>query len=124
MIWNSIIGLAGNVVSGVVDKQKAKAEQKLTQIKAETEIKKKQISGELDFDIQALKSGEDSWKDEAWTIVFILIFLFCMLPWTQEAVLRGFEILELIPEWVSWCIYGAIASSFGLRSLTKFGSKK
>ena len=123
MIWNSLIGLAGNVVQGVADKQKAKAERKLVEIQAETEIKKKQIAGELDFDIQALKSGEDSWKDEAWTIVFIFIFLFCMLPWTQEAILRGFEILEQIPEWVSWCIYGAIASSFGLRSLTKFGKK-
>lgn len=123
MIWNSLIGLAGNVVQGVADKQKAKAERKLVEIQAETEIKKKQIAGELDFDIQALKSGEDSFKDEAWTIVFILIILFCMIPFTQETVLRGFEILEQIPEWFSWCIYGAIASSFGLRSLTKFGKK-
>ena len=123
MIWNAVLGLAGDVVSGVVNKQKAKAERKLVEIQAETEIKKKQISGELDFDIQALKSGEDSWKDEAWTVVFIVLMLGCILPWTQEIILRGFEILEQTPQWLQFCIYGAIASSFGIRSLSKFGKK-
>tara|TARA_A100000164_G_C21939365_1_gene789794 strand:+ start:1505 stop:1876 length:372 start_codon:yes stop_codon:yes gene_type:complete len=123
MIWNSLLGLAGNVVTGVIDKQKAKSERKLVEIKAETEIKKKQIAGELDFDIQALKSGEESWKDEAWTILFILIVLGAMLPFTQDAILRGFEILGQTPQWFQFCIYGAIASSFGLRSLSKFGKK-
>ena len=40
MIWNAVLGLAGDVVSGVVNKQKAKAERKLVEIQAETEIKK------------------------------------------------------------------------------------
>lgn len=123
MIWSSLINLAGGVVGSIADSQKAKAERKLVTIQAETEIKKKQIAGELDFDIQALKSGEESYKDEAWTICFLIIILCCMIPATQETILRGFEILQQIPEWFSYCIYGAIASSFGLRSLTKFGKK-
>ena len=34
MIWNAVLGLAGDVVSGVVNKQKAKAERKLVEIQA------------------------------------------------------------------------------------------
>jgi len=43
---NPIIGLASEVVGGVIDTRKAKAKQKLVKIEAETEIVKQQIKGE------------------------------------------------------------------------------
>ena len=45
MLLKPLMGVAGDVVKGVVDTKKAKAEQKITKIKAETDLMQKQISG-------------------------------------------------------------------------------
>ena len=70
MLIKPLLGVAGDAIKGFVDTKKAKAEQKLTQIKAETELKKKQISGEVDWDLEAIKGSQDSWKDEWLTLLF------------------------------------------------------
>ena len=38
----------------------SKAQQKLF----ETEIKKKQLTGEIDWELEAIRSAQNSWKDE------------------------------------------------------------
>ena len=43
MLIKPLLGVASDAIGGYVETRKAKAEQKLTAIKAETEIKKKQI---------------------------------------------------------------------------------
>ena len=62
LLIKPLLGVAGDVVKGVVASKKAKAEQKLTKIKAETEMLNKQISGEVEWDVQAIKQAEGSWK--------------------------------------------------------------
>ena len=52
-IFGSLVGLATSVIDG-------KTQVKLT----EAEIKKKQLTGELDWDIEAMRATENSWKDE------------------------------------------------------------
>ena len=46
MLLKPLLGVAGDVVKGVVDTKKAKAEQKVTEIKAKTELLNKQIKGD------------------------------------------------------------------------------
>ena len=46
MLLKPLLGVAGDVVKGVVETKKAKAEQKVTKIKAETELLNKKIKGE------------------------------------------------------------------------------
>jgi hypothetical protein len=60
LLIKPLLGVAGDVVQGVVASKKAKAEQKLTKIKAETELLNKQISGEVEWDIQAIKHAVGS----------------------------------------------------------------
>jgi hypothetical protein len=124
MLVKPLLGVAGDVVKGVVDTKKAKAENKLTEIKAKTKLMEKQIAGEIDFDLKAIEQSGDSWKDEAWTILFIMIIAGCFIPPFQPYVERGFNALSATPSWFQFAMYGAIASSFGLRSLTKFIGKK
>ena len=125
MLLKPLLGLAGDVVKGVVDTKKAKAEQKITKIKAETDLMQKQIAGDIAYDVQAIKSGDNSFKDEAWTILFIIIIAMCFIPQLQPYAERGFDALSRTPQWFQFAMYGAIASSFGLRGMGKvLGSKK
>lgn len=55
MLLKPLLGVAGDVVKGVVETKKAKAEQKITKIKAETDLMQKQIAGDIAYDVQAIK---------------------------------------------------------------------
>ena len=125
MLLKPLLGVAGDVVKGVVETKKAKAEQKVTKIKAETELLNYKINGEIGDDLEAIKGSKDSWKDEAWTILFIIIIAMCFIPPLQPYTERGFDALSRTPQWFQFAMYGAIASSFGLRGMGKvLGSKK
>ena len=63
------------------------------------------------------ESSKDSWKDEAWTILFIVIIAMCFIPPLQPYVERGFAALQTTPDWFQWAMYASIAASFGLRGL-------
>ena len=66
----------------------------------EAEIKKKQLTGEIDWEQSAIEASKDSYKDEAWTIVFILILAGNFVPSFQDTMARGFANLETTPLWV------------------------
>ena len=83
MLIKPLLGVAGDAISGYVDTRKAKAQQKLIKIEAETEIVKQQIKGEIDWDVEAIKGSKESWKDEYLTILFSIPLLLCFLPFTE-----------------------------------------
>ena len=112
-----IIGSLGNLASSYID---AKTAVKLT----EAEIRKKQLTGEIDWEQSAIEASKDSWKDELWTIVFVLILAANFVPALQDTMARGFANLETTPIWVQWGMYASIAASFGIRTVRGFGGKK
>ena len=57
-ILSSVTGLATSWLD-------SKAQQKLL----ETEIKKKQLTGEIDWELEAIRSAQNSWKDELSALV-------------------------------------------------------
>ena len=63
------------------------------------------------------QASQGSWKDEAWTILFIVIIAMCFIPPLQPFVERGFAALETTPDWFQWAMYASIAASFGLRGI-------
>jgi hypothetical protein len=123
LLLGPVSSIAKDVIGGYVQTKKAKAEQKVTEIKAKTELLNKQIKGEIDYDMQALQNSSGEWKDEAWTILFIIIIAGCFIPPFQPWVKEGFRNLSETPQWFQFAMYGAIGSSFGLRSMTKFLKK-
>jgi hypothetical protein len=105
-----IIGSLGGLAKSYIDSK--------TQIKiTEAEIKKKQLTGEIDWEQSAIEASKDSWKDELWTIVFVAILVANFIPSLQDSMARGFENLETTPLWVQWGMYASIAASFGIRTM-------
>ena len=112
-IITSLAGLATSVIDG-------KTQIKLT----EAEIKKKQLTGEIDWDIEAIKATQNSWKDEWITLLFSipLILAFCG-EWGNQIVQAGFTSLETMPTWYQYSLGGIVSASIGMRSVSKFFGK-
>ena len=51
-----------------------------------TEIKKKQLTVEIDWEQSAIEASKDSWKDELWSIVFVLILAANLVPSLQDTI--------------------------------------
>ena len=80
-------------------------------------IKKKQLTGVIDWELEAIHSAQNSWKDELWTIVFACILAANFVSSLQDAMARGFANLETTPLWVQWGMYASIAANFGIRTM-------
>ena len=87
-------------------------------------IKQKELDHINSVDIQPLKSSDNSLKDEWLVIVFSLIFVAHFVPVLQEAMLRGWEILELASDYFWIIILTIVGGSFGSSGITKFLKKK
>ena len=105
-----IIGSLGGLASAWVDGKTAVQ-------KANAEIKLKQATGEIDWEQSAIEASKESWKDELWTIVFVLILCANFIPSLQDTMAQGFANLETTPLWVQWGMYASIAASFGIRTM-------
>ena len=82
-ILKSVAGLATTIIDS---KAKVKA--------AEAETKMKLATGEISWEQAAIEASKDSWKDELWTIVFVLILCANFIPALQEPMKQGFENLK------------------------------
>ena len=93
-------------------------------LKKDAIIREKEIQNAQSVDVQSLKSSDNSLKDEWLVIVFSLIFLAHFVPYLQDAMLRGWEILELASDYFWIIILTIVGGSFGSSSITKFIKKK
>tara|TARA_B100001013_G_C24620817_1_gene447153 strand:- start:1564 stop:1944 length:381 start_codon:yes stop_codon:yes gene_type:complete len=124
LILSSIIGpiasLAGSWLENRVEQTKASGKVAMAKAEAEAEVMKVTATHEAGWEKIMAQASSDSWKDEAWTILFIIIIAMCFIPYTQPFVTEGFEALSRTPQWFQWAMYASIAASFGLRGLTKW----
>src|SRR5210317_127471 len=112
-IVGSVVGLATSVID-------SKTQIKIT----EAEIKKKQLTGEIDWDLAAMKATENSWKDEWITLLFSipLILAFCG-DWGNQIVQAGFAALSDMPGWYQYSLGGIVSASIGMRGVSKYFGK-
>ena len=111
-----IANLANTFVEGRVEKTKAVAKAKVARAEAEAEVMKVAATHEAGWEKIMAEASQDSWKDEAWTIFFIVVLSCCFLPWTQGYVKEGFIFLDTsTPDWFANCIDISITASFGYR---------
>jgi len=98
----------------------AKSNLKIAQIDAKVAVQKKIAEGDVAWETAQAKASDDSWKDELWTCVFVLIiFASFVEPW-QPIMAKGFEFLKTAPDFIQYGILASIAASFGLKSIGKF----
>jgi len=113
-----LLGSIGNLASTYLDG-------KVAVQKANAEIKVKQATGEIDWDLEAIKATQNSWKDEWITLLFSipLILAFCG-DWGNDIVQAGFAALETMPTWYQYSLGGIVSASIGMRSVSKFFTGK
>ena len=123
-----MIGLIVNGLSKAVcgyfehsaKKSKAKSDLKIAEIDPKTAVKKKIAEGKVEWENTMADATRDSWKDEAWTICFIILIVISFIPNLQPYVANGIQFLSTFPEWLQWSILASIGASFGLKSIGKF----
>jgi hypothetical protein len=126
----TIIGAVSGVAQGVVEARAAKsaAKAKLAEAKLTAEIRmiEKRADSETDWDLEALRQTQYSYKDEVALAVILAPFIGSFLPWTQEYVAQGWRHLnEHAPIWYTGIFCAAIAGSMGIRwAVSQFGGKK
>jgi len=114
-IFSSLTGLATSYLD-------SKTAVKLT----EAEIKKKQLTGEIDWDLEAIKSTQSSYKDEWITLLFSIPMILAFCGDTgRQIVTDGFEALHNMPQWYQVGLGAVVSASVGQRAVSKyFGAKK
>tara|TARA_R100000664_G_C2753270_1_gene140657 strand:+ start:39 stop:413 length:375 start_codon:yes stop_codon:yes gene_type:complete len=115
-----LANLANTFVEGRVAKSKAKAKAQVAKANAEAEVMKVAATHEAGWEKIMAEASADSWKDEAWTILFIIIIALSFIPQMQPYIEQGFVALEAAPDWFTYAMYASIAASFGIRGIKGF----
>jgi hypothetical protein len=118
--------LAGGWLKGKASAQAASANLKLVEAEAKATIMKSAATSEADWERLMAQGSQNSLKDE-WLVGLFsipLILSFCG-EWGRKTVADGFAALSTMPEWYQYTLGVIVASSFAVRSATKFfGGKK
>ena len=107
---SAITQAVGGIFGGWVDLKKAK-------YTAEAKRYEMQAQAEADWDQEALRQAQYSWKDELITLV---IFAPMVVAWFDtEKALEWVRFVGAMPLWYQIIMSGIVAASFGLRWLFK-----
>ena len=87
-------------------------------------IKQNELDHANDVDIQSLKSADQTWRDEWLCIAFSLLLLAHFVPQFQDAMERGWLILEHASDYFWIIILTIVGGSFGSSGITKFIKSK
>lgn len=121
-----MLGILGNIVGPVAGLASSWVEGKTAAQKAKATRDLKIATGEIDWDIEAIKATQSSWKDEYLVLLLSgpFILSFCG-DWGRDIAEAGFIALSQAPQWYTYSLGVVIAASFGIKSVTKFfGGKK
>ena len=118
--------LAGGWLKGKANAQAASANLKLVEAEAKATIMKNAATSESEWERLMAEGTQNSWKDEYLVLLFSIPLILSFLPfeWAKQAVTDGFAALETTPQWYSYTLGVIVASSFAIRSATKFFGKK
>ena len=116
-----IASLAGSWLDAKTTKQAAEAKLKLTEAEAKSKILLSKETSVADWERIMAQGTQNSWKDEylvgLFSIPLILVFTG---EKGRQIVAEGFVALESMPEWYQYTLGVIVASSFAVRSATKF----
>ena len=119
-MWSAIISGVTSLASDYMATRKAKVESKAKIEEAKTEAQiaqlKRVAETEANYDLEALRQTQYSWKDEFALVVVVFPFIGAFLPWTQQYIKDGWIFLsEHTPDEYWFIFSGAIAASLGIR---------
>ena len=115
LLIKPLLGVAGQAVSGFIETKKAKAENKLVEIKAKTKLREQHIAGEVSWEASAVDQMKGSWKDVFVLLALMIPAILVFIPGMTEHVDRGFEALHKLPEYYRHLLYLSCSVSMGVR---------
>ena len=119
-----MIPLLGPIISAVTELGGSYLERKKVEATEKVKIARARVEGEIDWDIAQANASAHSWKDELLCVIFCIQLCMAFIPGLEQYALRGFEILETMPQWYQYSLGVIIASSFAYRGAAKFFGKK
>lgn len=118
-----LASLATTWLEGTVEKTKAKTHAEVALKNAEAIVYEKKATADIDWDLEAIKASNNSWKDEWLVILFSIPMIMAFIPGLEGVVARGFEQLDMMPDWYQYSLGVIIAASFGIRSASRLFRK-
>ena len=118
-----IAELAGSLMQGQIEKQKAKATLTQTKAAAEAEIMKTAATHDSKWEIIMAQGTQNSWKDELVTIVILIPCVLTFIPGMEDVVKNGFARLNELPEWYTYLLFITVSAALGIRGLDKWKKK-
>ena len=120
-----IASLAGTWLNSKVETKAAETKAKVARAEAEAQIMVSRATSEADWEKIMAQGTQNSWKDEYLVLLFSIPLILAFLPfeWADQAVANGFAALDSMPQWYSYTLGVIVASSFAVRSATKFFRK-
>ena len=116
LLLNPLLGVAGQAVSGFIETKKAKAQLKLTEVKAATKLKEDQIAGKVAWEASAVDQMKGSWKDELILICLLAPAVAVFFPGMTDHIEKGFLALHALPDYYKHLLYIACSASFGIKA--------
>lgn len=118
---SSLFTPAVNAFNGYQERKgevvKAKQKLKIAKLNAEAKRFELQQAATTNWDIEAMRQSQFSWKDEYLLVILTLPFIGAFIPKVQDYVAKGFGYIDAMPIWYQTAFVGIIAASFGLRWL-------
>ena len=120
-----MFGTIGQIASSITSLATSYIDGKTAVQKAEAQIRMKEATGDIDWDLASIRATQGSWKDEWILLLFSipLILDFCG-DWGRQIVSEGFAALEAMPQYYQYTLGVIVSASFGTRAATKFFGKK
>ena len=115
LLVKPLFGVLTESVKGFVETKKAKADLKLTEIKAQKTLKEQQIAGNVKWEASAVDQMQGSIKDEIALIVLLTPAILVFIPGMTDHIKAGFEALHSLPSYYQHLLYIAISASFGIK---------
>ena len=119
-LLSPLTGIAKTVTESVVEGRKLKQELKNSEVKAKIKKQELMAEGKIEWENQAQKNLEGSYKDADVLFILLLPCLFAFYPPAVEHIEKGFLVLEGLPEFYRWLLFAGLSSAIGYRSVDKF----
>lgn len=115
MMW--ITSLISGLVSVGADWFRNKREE----TKVKHEVRLERIRAEKDWDAINAENANNSWKDEWFTVLLSVPLILAFFPDAVPVIEEGFLVLQGMPDFYKAFLGAAVAASFGIKALTKWG---
>ncbi len=112
-MWQALIG-------PIVDLVRSHFQRRAEEKKATHERKMEAIRQDANWENIHANNANNSWRDEFFSVLFSIPLVMCFVPPLVPYVRDGFEALEAMPEYYRALLAALVASSVGIRGLTKW----